>query len=227
MPHVSRITSAPSWSAPVSAAPSRRTSWRQPAPLSVSWNGAKRYPPGSFPRSPYGMARNFWDPSAGRYGLFDVWSFPLQRSPGCQRPRRRLPDLRQCPPAQAGALVRGTPAGWHRPALARQPRGPRAALRPPSSRCWPASRSRSITPRTLARPRRAHSRPRRSALDCAGSSPSSRSLSRIPDKLPGSACPCRSPTPTCTSSRARPVVCVRSVTLAAITAARTRWTTTI
>ena len=33
------------------------------------------YPPGSFPRSPHKMARNFWDPSAGLYGLFDIWSF--------------------------------------------------------------------------------------------------------------------------------------------------------
>src|SRR5262245_6691170 len=33
------------------------------------------YPPGSFPRSPYRMKANFWDPSEGRYGLFNVWSF--------------------------------------------------------------------------------------------------------------------------------------------------------
>jgi cholesterol oxidase len=35
----------------------------------------KAYPPGSFPRSPWEMARNFWDPSDGLHGLFDVWSF--------------------------------------------------------------------------------------------------------------------------------------------------------
>ena len=35
----------------------------------------KPYPPGSFPRSPWEMARNFWDPSEGLHGLFDVWSF--------------------------------------------------------------------------------------------------------------------------------------------------------
>ena len=35
----------------------------------------KRYPPGSFPRRPREMARNFWDPGAGLQGLFDVWSF--------------------------------------------------------------------------------------------------------------------------------------------------------
>lgn len=35
----------------------------------------KAYPPGSFPRSPYDMARNSWDPSAGTYGLFDLWKF--------------------------------------------------------------------------------------------------------------------------------------------------------
>ncbi|MCW3037221.1 MAG: hypothetical protein JWM17_2533 [Actinobacteria bacterium] len=33
------------------------------------------YPPGSFPRSPHAMARNFWDPSEGLYGMFDIWSF--------------------------------------------------------------------------------------------------------------------------------------------------------
>ncbi|MBN1209219.1 MAG: GMC family oxidoreductase [Myxococcaceae bacterium] len=35
----------------------------------------KAYPPGSFPRSPYGMRRNFWDPSQGLHGLFNLWSF--------------------------------------------------------------------------------------------------------------------------------------------------------
>jgi len=35
----------------------------------------KPYPPGSFPRTPDGMARNFWSPSQGKYGMFDVWSF--------------------------------------------------------------------------------------------------------------------------------------------------------
>ena len=35
----------------------------------------KAYPPGSFPRNPRGTARNFWEPDAGRHGLFDVWSF--------------------------------------------------------------------------------------------------------------------------------------------------------
>ncbi len=35
----------------------------------------KAYPPGSFPRSPWAMSRNFWDPSEGMHGLFDVWSF--------------------------------------------------------------------------------------------------------------------------------------------------------
>jgi cholesterol oxidase len=35
----------------------------------------KVYPPGSFPRSPAKMVRNFWDPSEGMYGMFNVWSF--------------------------------------------------------------------------------------------------------------------------------------------------------
>jgi cholesterol oxidase len=35
----------------------------------------KPYPPGSFPRTPADMKRNFWDPSEGLHGMFDVWSF--------------------------------------------------------------------------------------------------------------------------------------------------------
>ena len=35
----------------------------------------KAYPPGSFPRSPYQMRENFWDPSEGLHGLYDFWSF--------------------------------------------------------------------------------------------------------------------------------------------------------
>jgi cholesterol oxidase len=35
----------------------------------------RRYPPGSFPRSPYRMGRALWDPSEGLYGMFSVWSF--------------------------------------------------------------------------------------------------------------------------------------------------------
>ncbi|WP_055482313.1 FAD-dependent oxidoreductase [Sphaerimonospora mesophila] len=33
------------------------------------------YPPGSFPRGPAQLGRAFWDPDAGLYGMFDVWSF--------------------------------------------------------------------------------------------------------------------------------------------------------
>jgi cholesterol oxidase len=35
----------------------------------------KAYPPGSFPRSPWGMSRNLWDPSEGLHGLFNLWEF--------------------------------------------------------------------------------------------------------------------------------------------------------
>jgi len=35
----------------------------------------KAYPPGSFERSPAGLRRTIWDPSAGRHGLFDIWTF--------------------------------------------------------------------------------------------------------------------------------------------------------
>jgi cholesterol oxidase len=35
----------------------------------------KAFPPGSFPRSPHGFSRNFWDPSEGLHGMFNLWSF--------------------------------------------------------------------------------------------------------------------------------------------------------
>jgi cholesterol oxidase len=35
----------------------------------------KAYPPGSFPRTPSEMRGNFWDPSAGLHGMFNIWSF--------------------------------------------------------------------------------------------------------------------------------------------------------
>lgn len=35
----------------------------------------KAYPPNSFPRSPSGLGKNFWDPSEGLFGMFDIWSF--------------------------------------------------------------------------------------------------------------------------------------------------------
>src|ERR671939_239720 len=35
----------------------------------------KVYPPDSFPRAPHRMQKNFWDPSEGLYGMYNVWSF--------------------------------------------------------------------------------------------------------------------------------------------------------
>lgn len=35
----------------------------------------RRYPPGSFPTDPRGLADNLWDPRQGLHGLFDMWSF--------------------------------------------------------------------------------------------------------------------------------------------------------
>jgi cholesterol oxidase len=35
----------------------------------------KPYPPGSFARTPREMRTNFWDPTQGLFGLFDLWSF--------------------------------------------------------------------------------------------------------------------------------------------------------
>ena len=35
----------------------------------------KAYPPFSFPRAPFKLRNNFWDPSDGLYGMYNVWSF--------------------------------------------------------------------------------------------------------------------------------------------------------
>lgn len=35
----------------------------------------RAYPPNSFPRAPYDLGKNFWDPSSGLYGMYNVWSF--------------------------------------------------------------------------------------------------------------------------------------------------------
>jgi cholesterol oxidase len=35
----------------------------------------KAYPPFSFPRAPFKLRNNFWDPGAGLYGMYNVWSF--------------------------------------------------------------------------------------------------------------------------------------------------------
>jgi cholesterol oxidase len=35
----------------------------------------KPFPPNSFPRSPLGMKSQFWDPSEGLHGMFNMWSF--------------------------------------------------------------------------------------------------------------------------------------------------------
>ena len=35
----------------------------------------KAWAPGTFPRQPSEVGRNFWDPSKGLFGLFDIWSF--------------------------------------------------------------------------------------------------------------------------------------------------------
>lgn len=35
----------------------------------------KAFAPNSFPRSPLGMKRQFWDPSEGLHGMFNMWSF--------------------------------------------------------------------------------------------------------------------------------------------------------
>ena len=59
----------------------------------------KPYPPGSFPRSPLGFSQNFWDPSKGLYGMFNVWRFSgIGSHPGAAGPRSHpVPPYRRPP----------------------------------------------------------------------------------------------------------------------------------
>jgi cholesterol oxidase len=41
------------------------------------------YPPGSFPRRPRDMARNFWDPASGLFGMYELWSFDHAKALVC------------------------------------------------------------------------------------------------------------------------------------------------
>src|SRR5437763_5622089 len=43
----------------------------------------KRYGPGDFPTTPRLLARNFWDPSEGLQGMFDVWAFRHLEAVAC------------------------------------------------------------------------------------------------------------------------------------------------
>jgi len=35
----------------------------------------KAFPPGSFPRAPYALSKNFWDPKQGLFGMYHLWQF--------------------------------------------------------------------------------------------------------------------------------------------------------
>ena len=65
----------------------------------------KAYPPGSFPRTPYDMARNFWDE---RGQARDVRPLDVQGSRGArlERARRRLAHLRERADPQGRRMVR-------------------------------------------------------------------------------------------------------------------------
>ena len=90
----------------------------------------KAYPPGSFARTPYEMRRNFWDPSEGHHGLFQVWGFRGHRCDRLVGSRRWFADLRERAAAQGGALVHDGAHRRHVRRLAGHACRPRPALRP-------------------------------------------------------------------------------------------------
>ena len=63
----------------------------------------RSYPPGSFPRSPRGLAANLWAPSSGLYGMFDVWAFQRHRVRG---DRAALAAARSSTPTSCSARTR-------------------------------------------------------------------------------------------------------------------------
>ena len=91
----------------------------------------KAYPPGSFARSPYDMARSFWDPIQGAARHVRPLVVQRHRRRRVGGARRRLADLRQRDAPQGRALVRpGGPAlGSRLRVLAGQPRAARPRLR--------------------------------------------------------------------------------------------------
>jgi len=88
---------------PASAVRSPRTGSPTRAGRSCSWN-AQSYPPGSFARTPREMKRAFWI----QPGLQDSSTSGASAGwfRGEQRPRRRIPHLRQRDAAQGRELVR-------------------------------------------------------------------------------------------------------------------------
>ncbi len=64
------------WSSgPGSAVRSPRTGWPRRAAPSSCWSAGRRTRRAASPARPRAMGRNFWDPSEGMQGLFDVWTF--------------------------------------------------------------------------------------------------------------------------------------------------------
>ena len=72
---IGKRISTPSSSDRASAARSRPTASPRRACRSACSSAGRPTRPGSFPRSPWEIGRNFWDPSEGMHGLWDVWSF--------------------------------------------------------------------------------------------------------------------------------------------------------
>ena len=185
----------------------------------------RSYPPGSFPRSPRGLAANLWD--TVRRAVRDVRRVGVQRHRvrGEQRPRRRLSHLRQRHAPQGPGLVRRRRPRPAAPAMAGQLCRPRTVLRGRRGH----DRACSATPSTwrpTRRPPRAGrpaTPPRRSAWTGCCRRSRSASPARASPRSPGSSSP-RS-TLTCTASSALPAACAASATLAATTARRTPSTT--
>ena len=135
--------------------------------------------------------RNFWDPSEGLYGMFDVWSFDGHRRARVERPGRRLADLRQRAAAQGRAVVRRSEDARRGGLRVLAGHAGRTSSRTTtgSRRCSAPQRTRSSTSRTPATPKtRAFARRGRGARPASGSAPTAgrrRSRTTATTPVPG------------------------------------------
>ena len=180
----------------------------------------KAWAPGTFPRQPSEVGRNFWDPSKGLFGFFDIWSFSGNRGARLELPRRRVGHLRERPAPEGPGVVRQR-GGEDWPIT-------REDLDPHYDNVEAMMNRSGIRSRSSRTPRREDAgdagEPGRSSASNGCSHP--RGRVREPRRSSPSRVSASSTTPTSTASSASPAGSSASATSAATSARRKRSTST-